>query len=431
MHTISLGIALGGTTGRVITQPSIPMYDADGEPNEHNVATHVALGACSVSIPDVYEADGFDFSGTRTFDARNGYRSKSCLAVPLIDNTNSVIGVLQLINAQDRQAAEIIAFDAYAQQVVESLASLAAVAISNRRLIEHQQKLLKYERDVQIGRQIQSDFLPHQLPRLQNWEIATRFRPAREVSGDFYDVFELPGERHVGLVIADISDKGVPAALFMALIRSLLRAFSEIPVPPSLLGLAERYAVSSTVTSDVKLATVLTHLNAVNAVLLTNNYVVRNHSEVNMFATLFCGVLDTETGLLTYVNCGHEPLLILADNGIQTRLEPTGPAVGLFEDMSLDIERSILEPGDLLFGYTDGVTDARSPEGKFFSAKALLALMERCCEPQPQLTAEEVLGHVESALIDHIGAADQFDDITMLAIRRGATGLAASIADGS
>ena len=143
MRTTSLGIALGGTTGKEIKLPRLPLYDATTrEPNHHNVATYAALQGVSLNIPDAYHAAGFDFSGTKKFDQANGYRSMSFLTVPMKNNKDEVIGVLQLLNARDRDHADPVPFNTEVQQVVESLASQAAVALDNQRLIAAQRDLL-------------------------------------------------------------------------------------------------------------------------------------------------------------------------------------------------------------------------------------------------------------------------------------------------
>lgn len=136
MRTDSLGIALGGTTGKPITFPSLPIYRPDGTPNVNMVAAYTVLQDKTVNIPDAYEAEGFDFSGTRKFDANTGYRSQSFLTIPMKNHENEIIGVLQLLNAIDVKTNEIIPFSDENQQLVESLASQAAVAMTNHNLIE-------------------------------------------------------------------------------------------------------------------------------------------------------------------------------------------------------------------------------------------------------------------------------------------------------
>lgn len=144
MMTDSLGIALGGTTGKEIELPNLPMFDPEtGEPNRSNVATCAAVMRSSVNIPDAYEADGFDFAGTKAFDAKAGYRSKSFLTIPMVNGEYRVIGVLQLLNSQDPKTGEVIPFDPEEQRIVEALASQAAVALDNQMLLEGQQKLLE------------------------------------------------------------------------------------------------------------------------------------------------------------------------------------------------------------------------------------------------------------------------------------------------
>ena len=143
MRTDSLNIAMGGTTGKEITFPPLRMYDAEtGEANMKNVASAAALTAKSVNIKDAYEAEDFDFSGTKKFDEGMGYRSKSFLTVPLANSQGEVIGVLQLLNAQDRESGEVIEFSGDTQPLIEALASQAAVALDNQQLLEGQKLLL-------------------------------------------------------------------------------------------------------------------------------------------------------------------------------------------------------------------------------------------------------------------------------------------------
>ncbi|MBT6202333.1 MAG: GAF domain-containing protein [Rhodospirillaceae bacterium] len=139
----TLNIAMGGTSGQKITLPNLMIYDPEtGEPNEKNVASYAALTGEAINIPDAYDADGFDFSGTRKFDEMNSYRSKSFLTVPLKDRKDEVIGVLQLINAHDEEGA-VVAFDPALQSDVESLASQAAVSLDNNLLLLGQRKLFE------------------------------------------------------------------------------------------------------------------------------------------------------------------------------------------------------------------------------------------------------------------------------------------------
>ncbi|WP_246843991.1 PP2C family protein-serine/threonine phosphatase, partial [Hydrocoleum sp. CS-953] len=234
---------------------------------------------------------------------------------------------------------------------MEATAEQIGLVLENARLygqLDTYSKALDHE--LEKGRQIQIDFLPYDIPKLDDWEIVACFHPAKQVAGDFYDAFTL-GNDQIGLVIADVCDKGVGAALFMALFRSLIRIFSS-----------EEDKLQATTTS-INLA----HEKALQAVRLTNDYVAQNHWQMSMFATLFFGVLDPKTGLLSYVNGGHEPLFIINQDGIKQTLNSTGPAVGMMPNMKFEIKEVQLEPGEILIGYTDGVTEAKCPEGKLFT----------------------------------------------------------------
>lgn len=136
MRTDSLGIAMGGTTGKDIPFPPLPLYREDGSPNINMVAACAVLNDTAINIEDAYEAEGFDFSGTRKFDQNTGYRSKSFLTIPMKNHEKEIIGVLQLLNAIDPKTGNVIAFSAEKQQLAESLASQAAVALTNHNLIE-------------------------------------------------------------------------------------------------------------------------------------------------------------------------------------------------------------------------------------------------------------------------------------------------------
>ena len=138
-----LKTAMGGTSGVAITFPPIKLYDDAGNPNHNNVASHSAISRETVNIPDAYTAQGFDFSGTKKFDGATGYRSQSFLTVPMLDHEDQVIGVLQLINAQDKENGAIVPFSNDDQQLLESLASQAAIALSNRRLIAQLEELFE------------------------------------------------------------------------------------------------------------------------------------------------------------------------------------------------------------------------------------------------------------------------------------------------
>jgi serine phosphatase RsbU (regulator of sigma subunit) len=269
-------------------------------------------------------------------------------------------------------------------------------------------KLVEFE--LEKGQKIQRDFLPSSIPNLPDWNIATAFFPAGKVSGDFYDVFKF-SDGNIGLVIADVCDKGVGSALYMALFRSLIRVFSEQAAyrnssdATQLKQSWETNPMAPTVEDQQKIR--------LRAVPFTNNYIAQTHGEEGMFATLFFGVLNPETGNLYYINGGHEPLYLIDSDGVKQKIDPTGPAVGLWPDTSYDIGQIKMEPGDMLIGYTDGVTEARSPADEVFTRNRLRSLIE-----QPFTTASEMLERVKTNLFTFIDSAPRNDDVTMLAVER-------------
>ena len=267
--------------------------------------------------------------------------------------------------------------------------------------------------ELEKGREMQANFLPTHLVERSGWEFAAFFKPARQVAGDFYDVFDLPNGA-VGIVIADVCDKGVGAALFMALFRSLIRIFSGQTTLEGLACLYNDESISkeeSIAGDDLSLPE---HLIALKAIQFTNKYISQNHGDLSMFATLFFGVLDPPTGILTYINGGHEPLLIInKSGGVKKRLNPTGPAVGIDSGSKFDIKEIQLEAGEILMGFTDGIIEARSDEDQFFTLGQLLNLLE-----EETTSAAELLSRITDKVKSHTGDADQFDDITLLAIRR-------------
>jgi sigma-B regulation protein RsbU (phosphoserine phosphatase) len=372
------------------------------------------LQARSVNVPDVYSASEIDFDAIKARDVELGYRSTSYLAVPLMGQSGEAMGVLQLINAQDPETGSVIPFGVFQQLLVESLTSQAAVALNTRFLMGRQQEYVKLEQDLHVARRIQAGFLPRSLPQVEGWEIAAMFEPAREVAGDFYDAFMLTQNRRVGLVIADVVDKGIPAALFMALVRSLTRAFAQQNYSldwSSMLGDQSRARSNRPRRGSVPSAG---SMSLYNAVRLTNNYILQNHSEDSMFATLFFGMLDPSSGQLAYINAGHNPPFIVSSDGhMKARLTRTGAAVGMFPNTDYTIEHAVLEPGDLLFTYTDGVTEARNPKGEFVTEQGLRAWLA-----SPARSATGMLNEIGNRLHSFVDGAVQADDITMLAVRR-------------
>jgi sigma-B regulation protein RsbU (phosphoserine phosphatase) len=387
----------------------IPLADPEtSEPDDAALPVYVALTGESVNLTNAHNSR-FDPGPLDSLEGETDYKIETCLAVPLRSGT--VVGSLLLANSRHPLSNEIVSFDAYHQQVAESLASQAAVVLNNRLLSERQSQLMRFKRELEIGREIQLSFLPARLPNPAGWELAARFQPALEVAGDFYDAFLLP-HGYLALVIADVVGKGVTAALFMAIIRSLFRALfqqnyfeaEQIPAAPG----DGRMAPFPFVDRDA----------LVSAVRLTNAYLIANHGDTYTFATMFAGVLDPDNGRLLYVNAGHNPPLILSADGeggreLREELSPTGPAIGLLPNVGYRLGETTLLPDDLFFAFTDGVTEARNPAAEEFGQGRLEALLAAKDE-----SAEATLAAVENAVRAHTAEAEAFDDVTMMALRR-------------
>jgi len=385
----------------------LPMTDPAGQPDDDSLPVRVALSGEPVNLPDVH-ANGAGLGRLSAIEGQLSYHATSCLIVPL--RSGAIVGALLLINSENPLSHEIVPFDAYHQLVAQALASLAAVVLNNRLLNDRQAQLLRYKRELEIGREIQLDFLPARLPAPAGWELVARFRPALEVAGDFYDAFVLP-HGHIALVIADVVGKGVTAALFMAIIRSLFRALFQ-----------QNYyhtesAVSGPVVGAMTPFSFVDRGALLNAVRLTNAYLIGNHADTYAFATLWAAVLDPESGRLLYVNAGHNPPLVMSrvrggGRAVREELHPTGPAIGLLPNAGYWLAETLLTPDDLLFAYTDGVTEARNAAADELGLERVIELVATAT------SAEEAAAAVDAAVRDHTGLAEAFDDVTMLALRR-------------
>jgi serine phosphatase RsbU (regulator of sigma subunit)/CHASE2 domain-containing sensor protein len=283
--------------------------------------------------------------------------------------------------------------------VILLISMLVHRAIETTRLsIEAEREKDLVEKELEIGRRIQADFFPSHLPSVSGWELAATIRPAKQVAGDFYDIFSLNGKRTLALVIGDVCDKGVGAAMFMALFRSLIRALC-----------LQKSAEATPSASDPQWIQDLLQ----RTIQQTNNYISVTHAQACMFATLFFGILDTHTGALYYVNCGHEPPLLLTAGGRVDHLAPTGPAAGSFPDIVFSCQSIKMGRGDLLFACTDGVLEAPDQNDQIFPKERLQAILQ-----SSHSSLDDMLENIETAVDTHGQGKPQFDDITMLAIRR-------------
>lgn len=278
-------------------------------------------------------------------------------------------------------------------------------ALDRRRLREAQ----GLRREMAVARNIQRDFLPESLPSSRGVQIEASLQPARQVSGDFYDAFQLEASGNIVLVVGDVCDKGFGAALFMALFRSLIRASADPVGGGAIAMIGGRRTI---VRQQLESATPEDLL--VRVAGFTNNYIARLHGRTNMFATVFLAVLNPDYGELVYVNAGHEPALVVAPDGSVRELRPTGPALGLMPDSEFTAVGGELERGSCLFAFTDGLVEARSPTGDVFGSERLRAVLRA----HAGASASDIVRGVSESIRGFVQQAEPHDDLTLLAARR-------------
>jgi serine phosphatase RsbU (regulator of sigma subunit)/putative methionine-R-sulfoxide reductase with GAF domain len=311
-----------------------------------------------------------------TREVNLGFPGAFLFAVPI-----AVKGVLYGVMLVE-EAAGGLRFRARRLEIITGIAQQAALAIQNDMLQKEMFVRERLETEVQLARQIQQTFLPESLPEIAGWEFSARWKPARQVGGDFYDVFSLPDNK-LGLFIADVSDKGVPAALFMALTRTLIHA-----------------AVIETISPAEA-------LKRVNALLFPD-------TRQGMFVTAVYAVLDMSSNELTYVNAGHNPPLLVRSNGSLEYLTRTGVALGAAENMKYEQRTIKLEKDDSLLFYTDGLTESYNIDGDFYGEERLeVALKENHCS-----SAHDLMDVVEKSLLEFVKDMPPADDLTMLVLRK-------------
>ncbi len=277
-------------------------------------------------------------------------------------------------------------------QIEEVLARVETHLALRRLQKQLQDANTRMERELALAGQVQASFLPRVLPELPGWQLAVMLNPARETSGDFYDVNLLPNGC-LGLLVADVVDKGVGAALFMALSWSLIRTYAaEYPMQPDAV------------------------LNAVNQSILKETSALQ-------FVTVFYGILDPVTGTLIYCNAGHcPPHLFRAQSQAEVRqLDPTGTALGIFEDKTWVQGVVQLAPGDVLVLHTDGVTEARKGPGMLFGSERLLQAVRTALASRETggPFAQDVVEAIMAEVGQFVSGAPQSDDIALVVLVRG------------
>jgi Stage II sporulation protein E (SpoIIE) len=263
-------------------------------------------------------------------------------------------------------------------------ASRATPATSDAERV-HAERL---EHELVIGRRIQRQLMPRRFPALPGWEIAAAYDAAREVGGDLYDAFLLRGQPgSLGIVVADVTGKGIPAALVMADVRALLHAAADHGGGPAVT------------------------LRRVNTILV-------HERDAGLFVTIAHGLIDAATGHLDLASAGHEPVLVLRAGGTIDVLEPAGRLVGMVEEIGSEVLADQLEPGDALVAYTDGITEARAPDGRFYGEDRLRTVVSGASGG----SAAEIVDAILADVTSFRDGAEASDDLTVLVVRRRRTG---------
>ncbi len=300
------------------------------------------------------------------------------LAIPLVSQ-GELVGLLNLGPRLSEQG-----YSTYDRVLLNSLATQAAPAVRVAQLVREQQAAIRtherIEQELRVAREIQHTLLPKELPVLSGWQVAAYYQPARAVGGDFYDFLTFDDGR-LGLVIGDVTDKGVPAALVMATTRSILRSTAQALVSP---GKA---------------------LGQANDLLCPD-------IPPKMFVTCLYAILDPATGRLQYANAGHD-LPYRHHKGASAELRATGMPLGLMPGMSYEEKETVLEPGERVLFYSDGLVEAHSPTREMFGFPRLMALLAE------QGAASEVIDLLLKNLADFTGPDwEQEDDVTLVTLHR-------------
>jgi serine phosphatase RsbU (regulator of sigma subunit)/putative methionine-R-sulfoxide reductase with GAF domain len=268
-------------------------------------------------------------------------------------------------------------------EIIRGIAQQTALAILNDRLQREMVGRETLEREFQLAREIQQTFLPNKIPQIDGWDLDARWRPARRVGGDFYDLFYLPGHK-LGITIADISDKGVSAALYMTLTRTLMRAVVQ-----------EQRTASAT-------------LEKVNDLLLSD-------TPHGVFVTTLMGILDLRTGTFHYANAGHNlPVLRRSPDGEILFLEKGEMAMGVLEHVQYTEHTVEIQPGDMVVFYTDGIPDALNHDQVSFGMERFIDVIRNVKNDG----ATQLLDAIDETLIVYSGSQIPTDDVTLIGLKR-------------
>ncbi|MCX7016842.1 MAG: SpoIIE family protein phosphatase [Candidatus Sumerlaeota bacterium] len=347
------------------------------EPEGEDIAvSRVIIDHCLQDRVSVLVSDALSDVRFKASKSIHIQKIRSAICAPMICQ-DDVMGVIYF-DTKNRPAA----YDQAELEFATSLANQTAMALANIRLQERAIKQRTLEREMEIARDIQTRLLPRSMPKTEDFEFAAISVPAQKVGGDYYDLLQLPDGR-IGVAIADVSGKGVPAAILIASVRSALQA--EGP------------------RTDASAAEVLEHLNDL----------VYHDTAVNMFVTMVYGILNPKTRVFEYANAGHPYPLLFAPDGGLTELETGGCFLGISPKMAYVKGLAVLPPGGTLLLYSDGVSDTLSPAGELYGRKRLVELVRA----NLHLSARELRDLIYHDTQQFQKDAEQFDDISVVVIR--------------
>jgi phosphoserine phosphatase RsbU/P len=266
--------------------------------------------------------------------------------------------------------------------ILTGIAHQAATAVVNHQLYQEAAERNRLERELDVARGIQASLIPDGNPNIPGCSVASYWRAARQVSGDFYDFIPLHNGNW-GIVVADVADKGIPAALFMALCRTILRAVAISRDDPA-------------------------------AALIRANEIINNDTQSDLFVTVFYAIWEPDSQQIFYANGGHNPPLLLRQDGTHTLLTEHGMALGVLPSITMQSHAVPLQPGDTLLLYTDGVTEAMNEDFDEFGLERMRQTAVGSC----QMSANHIVESITTAIQNHAGDTPQFDDITLVVIKR-------------
>lgn len=307
---------------------------------------------------------------------RGGIQSLLCVPLKL---KGRLIGVLNVFNKQD--GADFSASD---QRLLSIIATQSAQVVENARLMEEQKALEILQEELRLAREIQKKLLPKGPPDVAGYDVAGRSEPAKRVGGDYYDFLDL-GENRLGLCLADVSGKGITAALLMSNVQATIRSQGRLA-------------------QDAGIC------------VARSNDMLHASTDDDKFVTMFYGVLDTATHQLEYCNGGHNPPLLLSDSGDPTLLKTGGPVLGVLPGFQYERGQVEFRPGQTLLVYSDGFSEAMNRRFEEFGEERMRASAERHAALPPEGLLETLTREVN----DFCGDAPQADDMTIMAVRRAA-----------